>query len=434
MKPSRRALYLALFLFLFTFFTPTGHLVLETWKLLTVLFLLVATVDLALVLRRPQPETRRIVSHTLPLGVWSQVSLKLFHRGKKPVFIKVHDFHPASMKVRDQPRETILAPDTEVELPYRVQPVERGLFQFLPTHILVKSPLGLWWRSCRSGEASEVRVYPNFQAVAGYALLATNQRLTQIGIHRRQRRGEGREFHQMREFVQGDSMRQIDWKASSRMRKLISREFEDARDQQVVFLLDCGQTMRSQDGDLSHFDHALNAVLLMTHVALRHGDAVGLMTFSGDHRWLSARKGKAQMNLILNKTFDIQPSLHTSDFINVARNALVNLKKRSLIILVTNIRDEDGGDLADALKMLKKKHLVLLTSMRERVLHDVADGPLVKFEDSLRVAATHAYLSKRRDVYNQLQARGVYCVDTIPEHLPISMINSYLDIKSQGVL
>ena len=113
-------------------------------------------------------------------------------------------------------------------------------------------------------------------------------------------------------------MRQIDWKATSRIRKLISREYQDQRDQQVFFLIDCGRRMTAKDGELSHFDHALNSVLLLAYVALRQGDAVGLMTFGGAPRYVAARKGAGMVNVVLNALYDLQPGMSSPDYANAA--------------------------------------------------------------------------------------------------------------------
>ena len=228
----------------------------------------------------------------------------------------------------------------------------------------------------RVGEPSVLRVYPNFAALSGYALFATDNRLSQIGVLQRRRRGEGLDFDQLREYREGDSQRKIDWKASQRMHKLISREYQDERDQQVVFLVDCGRRMRAKDDDCSHFDHALDATLLLAYVGLRQGDAVGLMTMSGDERFLAPRKSRAMVNRILNTVYDLQPGLLTSDYYQAAVNLSKRLRKRALIVIISNLRDEDDDTLLPALRLLQKRHLVLFASLRERALDEAVDLPV----------------------------------------------------------
>ncbi len=149
----------------------------------------------------------------------------------------------------------------------------------------------LWTAQHFLKENSVVRVFPDFARVQSGQLQASEHWLSQLGVQQQQRRGSGLEFHQLREFRTDDSLKQIDWKATARKRTPIAREYQDERDQQIIFLLDCGRSMRSQDGTLSHLDHALNACLLLAYNALRQGDAVGLQTFAGHQRIIAARKG-----------------------------------------------------------------------------------------------------------------------------------------------
>ncbi len=397
--------------------------------------LLLLLLDLRGLWTLPLPRVSRKVSNVLPVGLWTPVTYRLENPGVRDISLVFRDVPPHESEHRymeDAPLN--LAGDSWHEAVYQMRPLHRGNLAFENCLLIIHSPWRLWKRVVKVPLPEPLRVYPNFQDVAHYALMATNQRLRSLGVHRRQRRGEGREFHQMREYVPGDPLRQIDWKASSRMRKLIAREYQDERNQQVLFLMDCGQSMRAQDDLLSHFDHALNAILLMTHVALKHGDAVGLMTFSGHRRRLSPRKGAPQLNLILNTVYDIQPGLETSDFEGIAEEVLRFVRKRTLIIIVTNLRDEDDEELIQAVQLLRRKHLVLVASMREKVLDQIGEESILTFEDGLNLAAAFHYRNTRKAAIEQLRSRNINCLDTTPPELPIAMINRYLDIKSKGLL
>ena len=155
-----------------------------------------------------------------------------------------------------------------------------------------------------------------------FAALASGHRLPQLGIHHQRRRGEGSEFHQLRDYRPGDSLRQVDWKATARCRRLISRDYQDEQDQQVVCLLDCGRRMRSLDGRLSHFDHTLTALLLLAYVALRQGDAVGLLTFAGPERWVPPRKTRGTLDRLMAAVHDLEPGLEPTDYLAAAQAAL----------------------------------------------------------------------------------------------------------------
>jgi uncharacterized protein (DUF58 family) len=442
MFPTRRLLLaLAPWLVLGVLAVPWRGLI-PAWWALGALTALLAVLDALRTLRTPPPEAGRRVSGSLPLGAWSEVRLRLRNPGPRPLRLQVHDHHPAAFDTAGLPRAVALEPGTWAELRYLVRPLRRGRHAFGPVQAFLDSPWGLWSRDLRLGEPQEVKVYPNFAAVAKYALLATDQRLSQLGVLKKRRRGEGLEFHQLREYRLGDASRQVDWKATSRMRKLISREYQDERDQQVFFLLDCGRRMRAleqEGGDgLSHFDHALNAVLLLSYVALRQGDAVGLLSFAGDKRFLRPRKSVATVNRLLNELYDLDATVHAPDYLEAAREAMVRLPKRSLIVVVSNVRDEDDETLAPALKLMQKRHLVLLASLRERELDQVLDPkagePIHDFPSALRAGALHEYLRHRRAAFERLRGLGVQTLDVVPGRLAVSLVNRYLELKGSGRL
>ena len=186
------------------------------------------------------------------------------------------------------------------------------------------------------------------------------------------------------EYRRGDSLRQIDWRATSRLRKLISREYQEERDQQIIFLLDCGRRMRTKDGALSHFDHTLNAVLLLSYVALKQGDAVGFMAFGGPQRWLKPVKGAHQVNTLLNQVYDLHPTNRASDYIKAAQDLAVLHKKRALVVLASNLRDDDISELDPAVSLLSRHHLLLMANLREALLDETVQAEVEDFKQALR--------------------------------------------------
>jgi uncharacterized protein (DUF58 family) len=326
-------------------------------------------------------------------------------------------------------------PSGEVaRLGYTARPLARGEHRFGDIELRVASRLGLWQRALRAGTPQDVRVYPNFAALAGYALLATDHRLSRIGVLERQRRGEGLEFHQLREYREGDAQRQIDWKASARTQNLISREYQDERDQTVMILLDCGRRMAARDGALGHFDHVLDAALLLAYASLRQGDAVGLTTMSGPARWLAPRKSAGTVNLILNHVYDLQPSHLSPDYYTAAVALMNRLRKRSLVVLLTNLRDEDEETLGPALRLLQSRHLVLFASLRESILSRALVTRVDSFDRALTHAAAAQYLQQRELAFRRMERGGAVCVDVDPERLPVALVNRYLQIKRERAL
>ena len=230
------------------------------WGLLLALLLL-TLLDAARLRRRPSVQVQRQMPGSLALGRWGDVRLTLTHNYPQPLTVQVFDHVPDGLSMENLPQSIELRPGERSELGYRLRPLRRGHFRFSRCEIHLPSPFGLW-SARRFIEVNDTtRVYPDFARLYGAQLLGVDNWLSQLGVQQRQRRGLGLEFHQLREFREGDSLRQIDWKATARQRTPIAREYQDERDQQIVFMLDCGRRMRSQDDELSHFDHALNACL-----------------------------------------------------------------------------------------------------------------------------------------------------------------------------
>jgi uncharacterized protein (DUF58 family) len=383
--------------------------------------------------RRGQVTAVRELPHALPVGTWQNVPLRLTVTGRVAGWLR--DRHPAAFPSEGLPIFFTLEAGRWLKLAYRLSVTERGLHVFDAVDLRLLSPLRLWLIPETLPVRDEVRVFPNFARITQYTLLATDNRLSQIGILRRRRRGEGMEFHQLRDYRQEDSPRRIDWKASSRMGRLISREYQDERDQQIVFLLDCGGRMRAKDGELSHFDHTLNALLLLTYVALRQGDAVGMATFGHDRpRYLPPKKSMATVNRLLNAVYDLQPSLQTSDYLTAGENLLKRLTKRSLIVLVTNLRDEDDDTLGPAMAQIGRRHTVTLASLKEPLLDELSTAPIDDFDAALTRAAALEYVHARRRQAAMLRHGGVHIVDASPRELPVALINHYWQRKRAGSL
>lgn len=433
MRPKARLLVLLSLWLAFALAAAFVPALLPAWGGLGGALVVLALLDLTLLLRRRPPTLSRTVAPALSLGVFHRVSLRLENDGPART-VEVYDGAPTACEVEGQPQRVALPASGWAEVEYRARPRERGELRFGKAELLLTGPVGLLRRRVLAGEEEVVRVFPNFRQVAQLAMLALDQRTARMGIHLRRRRGEGTEFWELREYRQGDALRQIDWKAFSRRSQLISREYREEQNQQVVFLLDCGRRMHAAEGDITHFDHVLNAVLLLAYVALRQGDAVGVMTFSGQDRWLPPVKGRAGMNSILNAVFDLRTSTAPSDYAEAAQRLTSRQKRRALVVLLTNLRDDDTSDLATALAPVRKRHLLLLSSLREPELERAAADPIEGFDDALRVAATHHYLEARRRAHDLVRGQGVRLLDAEPDKLPVALVNRYLDIKKSGVL
>ena len=434
MTPSLRALGLL------GLWTGLGVLVafdgswLGTWQLAGAALLAIAVFDALDLWRLEAPRIEREVASAISVGVASRVALRIENPQPRALELELMDHHPPEVRAEGLPIALAVPGAGGVESEYRLWPLERGDHHFGHVEVRVRSALGLWRRQIECAEPFSLRTYPNFRAAVGYELLAAENRVGALGIRRHRRRGEGLEFHQLREYRAGDSLRQVDWKATARVQRTISREYQDERDQQIVFLLDCGRRLHARDGDRSHFDAALDAILLVSHVALRQGDAVGLMTFSGERRWLAPRKGIGQVNALLNGVYDLNTGARAADYPAAARELVSRIRKRALVVVVSNVRDEDAGELRASLRLLSRHHLVLLASLRETALSTALARPIDDLDAALRVASVRRYLDQRRTALRSLERSGAQLLDSDPSALPVALVNRYLDIKSAGIL
>ena len=432
--PSKRLFYSLLIVVLISSLAMVWSDLIELWRLSLYALLIISAIDLLLAYFKQPIEVLRDVPSSLPLSVSRNIRLRLYNHSNRSQTLQVYDHYPQQMEVEGLPVHLSISAGQYANIEYKITATERGKFIFPLVQIHLNSLLGLWQRNIKLNVVNKTHVYPNFAALSQYALLATENNLSQMGIIKKRRRGEGQDFHQLREYRQGDALRQIDWKATARSLKLISREYQDERDQEIIFMLDCGHRMLAKDDELSHFDHTLNAILLLSYVALRQGDAVGLGTFSGQSRWIPPRKGYHTIQQILNTVYDLQPSSESPDFSKAATDLMMRNKKRALVIVLTNIRDEDSDDLLPAINLLRKRNLVLVASLREKAIDNVLHQPIKKLPDAILNAATHQYLQHRKKAFEKLLYNGTSALETTPDHLSVELINAYLNIKSSGVL
>jgi uncharacterized protein (DUF58 family) len=391
--------------------------------------------------RRSSIRLARQLPAAFAIGAPSSVALMLDATGGRSWQCRLYDGCDAALESRGLPLELTLPAGKRLETSYGVTALRRGDVRFAPADVRVRSRLGLSELLERLGGEDLRRVYPDFAQIARYAWLAGDHRLQEIGIKTYQQRGEGTDFKQLTDYRYGDPVRHIDWKATQRLGKPIIREFQDERDQCIMVLIDCGRRMRAdergQAAGTSHFDQVLNAVMLLSYVALKQGDAVGALSFgttAGGQRWFAPRKGVHALNALMGEFYDVQPSPTHSDYVTAAQDVLRRQPRRALVVVVTNFRDEDSSELAQALRLLRSRHLVLLASLRERIVRDLMMQPVTSAPAALEVGSAHLYAQARREAFNRLAARDALMVDAEPQQLGVELVNRYRAAKRAGLI
>lgn len=404
------------------------------WQLAVGALFLVLIVDAFTLPNKRLLAASRSLPGRFALGVPSQVTLTLSHHLRRALKMEVFDGIPDAATAPGLPRTVSIAAGQFATVGYEALFLERGQHTFAPVQVLADSRLGLWRRLYLLGECQQTRAYPNYEPVVRFALLATANRVEQMGIIRRRRIGASLDFHQLRDYQDGDVLSRVDWKATSRRLSLISRDFDEVRNQTVLLVPDCGRRMRALDGPLSQFDHCLNAMLLISFIALRQGDEIGVCGFGGARKWLPPVKGAHSMPKLLNHLYDYATTSEPSDFIEAAEQVMARQKRRALVILLTNLRSEDSSSLAAAVHLMQKRHLVLVATLRESELEERASQPVQNLADALEFGAMTNYFSERRLLLEALRAKKVLTVDESAQMLPVALANRYLDVKAAGTL
>jgi uncharacterized protein (DUF58 family) len=191
--------------------------------------------------------------------------------------------------------------------------------------------------------------------------------------------------------------------------------------------------MRARDGAISHFDHALNALLISAFVALRQGDSVGLLSFAGASRWVAPQKGRMQISSLLEQIYDLDSGPVTSDFLDVAQQLMTRQTRRSLIVLISSLEPQDSDDLTRAAQLLSRHHLVMVASMRQQVLGDTLSSEVVSIDDALKYCGVSDHLQRQAAMYSQLRSDNVIVADTAPALMHATLINEYMALKRSGI-
>jgi uncharacterized protein (DUF58 family) len=426
-------------------FTPAAPLTLALIALGIALALLACVgIDIRLSVTewREAPLTlSRHLPHAFAVGAPVSVSVSIANPGRTRRHGRYFELTDPSLHIPAMPLPFAVAPGESETLRFDLTPTARGMKFFAAGQILLRSSLGLLDWNLRIGTLDSRRVFPDFKRQAAFAWLATDRRLSELGIKSVRRRGAGTDFDQLTEYHPGDPIRHIDWKATLKYGRPITRSFQDDRDQSVMFLLDCGRRMRADDTQFgigaSHFDQSLDALMLLTFVALKNGDAVGAMTFGtppGKEKRFAPRKGRQTLNALMAELGDVEPSPTFSDYMIAAADLIRCQRKRGLVVLITNCRDEDAVELAAGLNLLRTRHRVVLANLREQIVGQITAQPLSRTESVLEVAAALEYEQRRRDMHKQLAADGIMLIDCEPRSLGVELVNRYTLLKRTGAI
>lgn len=350
-----------------------------------------------------------------------------------PANISVIDELPAQFQERKWLRKLRMEAKGKSMIEYKLRPVTRGEYVFHDINVYVQAPLGLVKRRYIFPAQHTVKVYPSFVQMRRYQLLAVSNRLQEAGVKKIRRIGHSLEFEQIKDYVRGDDYRTINWKATARKGNLMVNSFTDERSQQVYCLINKGRVMKMPFDNLTLLDHAINASLVLSNVALIRQDKAGLITFEKEiDTFLPADKKPTQMNLILESLYRQQTTFLEPDFeklFSVIRNRITN---RSLLILFTNFESlESLNRELPALKRMAHYHLLLLVFFENSELKSITSKQATTLEGIYIKTIAEKFAYEKRQMVKELHKNGILSILTTPANLTVNTINRYLELKTR---
>jgi len=315
-------------------------------------------------------------------------------------------------------------------------PVRRGTAAVRAVWLRWRGPLGLLQWTARRPLNVEIPVVPNVRAVRGAALRFFSARQFLSGLKRERYLGDGSEFESLRDHVPGLDARALDWKASARHRKLLSREFRAERNHAVVVALDTGRLMSEPMAGVPKLDHAINAALLLAYVALKTGDRVGLFAFDETVRLFSEPQGGVpSFGRLQHQTASVEYSHAETNFTSSLVELGQRLHRRSLVVVMTDFVDTIAAELMiENLARLGRSHLVMFVALRDVGLDALLQAPPSGLRDLHRAVSAHDLVRERDVVLGRLRRQGIHCVDAAPAEVSTRLINSYLDAKRREMI
>ena len=421
-------------MFVLAFFIPV---LLGAAGLLFIAFLLLVLGDyLLLFVVGNVPKATRAVPPRLSNGDANQVNLLIRNRNRFAIMVMIIDELPVQMQERSFKLSTKLAPLQQQTIGYSLVPVHRGAYEFGNIRLYVSSKLGLVVKRFTIQAAQSVSVYPSFVQLRKYQLLSKASTNNETGAQRKRKIGQSMEFEQIKDYVGGDDIRTINWKATARRGVLMVNNYVDEKSQQVYCVIDKGRLMKMPFNGLSLLDYAINAALALTNVCLQKQDKIGLITFSNKMGTLIPAERKAvQRENILQALYKEQTAFLESDYEMLYMQIRNKIKQRSLFILYSNFESVSGlRRQLPYLRSIARHHLLLLVFFENTELNKLAQEDAISVEDVYIKTVAEKFIFEKKLLVKELQKYGILSILTAPEHLTVSTVNKYLELKSRQAL
>ncbi len=421
-------------LYVFAFFFPFVMMIAHGILLLC---FLAAMVDGLLVFNQKNGIlAQRILPEKLSNGDENPIKIDIKNNYGFKIHVNIIDEIPFQFQKRDFLIEKQIGPGNNTFFQYILEPKERGEYNFGSLNVYISSPLGLVSKRFSFQKDATLATYPSFIHLRKYELMALQSEFLLGGIKRIRKLGHTMEFEQIKDYVPGDDIRTINWKATSKTNRLMVNQFQDEKSQRIFMLIDKGRTMKMPFNGLSLLDYSINATMALSHIILKKGDRAGMMTFSKKtENKVAAENKSGQLRKISEALYNIKTDFFESDFNRLYQDVKYSLNQRSLLLLFTNFETLDG--LNRQLKYLRgiaKNHLLVVVFFKNAELQTLIHKNPESTQEIYDEIIAEKFEFEKKLIIQELRKYGIYTVYTLPENLNVDVINKYLEIKARGIL
>lgn len=381
-------------------------------------------------------DAERITPEKLSNGDENPIIITLKNYYTFTISAKIIDEIPFQFQVRNFEINRKIKNASQDEFQYKLRPTERGEYSFGNLNVYVSSPLKLISKRYKFAKDQMVPTYPSYIQLRKYDLIAFSNNLFQYGIKKIRRIGHTMEFEQIKEYVPGDDIRTLNWKATAKKKSLMVNQFQDEKSQNIYMVIDKGRVMKMPFNGMSLLDYAINATLVLSNVILKKQDKAGMFSFSKKvENRVVAEKRTTQMQKILESLYNIKTNYFESDYSRLYVDIKKHINQRSLIILYTNFETMDGlHRQLPYLKGIAKNHLLVTVFFQNTELHQITNKKSDTIQDVYDKVIAEKFLFEKKLIVTELKKYGIHSVLTQPENLTLDTINKYLEIKARGIL
>ncbi|WP_025740113.1 DUF58 domain-containing protein [Aquimarina pacifica] len=433
-KPFFTALFAIVVLFIVSYFFGDIYGII---KLFFYILITVLVFDILLLYRNTLgTQATRTLPEKLSNSDENTIRISAINRYQFKSKIKIIDELPIQFQHRNFSIESTLAPSQEKVFTYTVRPTERGEYFFGNLNIFTSSPIGFVTRKQQFSAEAMVPNYPSFLQLKKYEFVAFTNRLKLYGLKKVRRIGHTLEFEQIKEYVSGDDIRNINWKATAKRNHLMVNQYQDEKSQPIYSVIDTGRVMKMPFNELSLLDYAINATLVISNIAIKKQDKAGMFTFSKKvENTVVAQRRKGQMNVVLETLYNINTDFEESDFARLYIDIKRTIKQRSLLLLYTNFETLDAlHRQLPYLQAIAKTHLLVIIFFENTELKSLLDTPAITTQQIFEKTIAEKFMYEKKMIANELGKHGIHSILTAPENLTVNTINKYLEIKSRGLI